>query len=119
MTGQDELALGLAQPRPAPAPAAVPAGRVVRVLPDVPAIDKAFDYLVPEHLGDQVRVGTVVRVELHGRRVGGWVVADRVEPLIAKHGLVRGAVDSASGTVRSRSTGIVRAVAAAGQPTLF
>ena len=25
-----------------------PAGRVVRVLPDVPAIDKEFDYLVPD-----------------------------------------------------------------------
>ena len=27
-----------------------------------------------------VRVGTLVRVELHGRRVRGWVVADDVEP---------------------------------------
>jgi primosomal protein N' (replication factor Y) len=62
----------------AEAPAA--AERVVRVLPDVPAIDKTFDYLVPDALGDQVRVGTVVRVELHGRRVGGWVVADPVTP---------------------------------------
>jgi primosomal protein N' (replication factor Y) len=54
------------------------AERVVRVLPEAPAINKAFDYLVPEHLGDQVRVGSVVRVTLHGRRVGGWVVADHV-----------------------------------------
>src|SRR5262245_6268087 len=54
--------------------------RVVRVLPDVAAIDKTFDYLVPGKFGDQVRVGTVVRVELHGRRVGGWVVEDDVEP---------------------------------------
>jgi primosomal protein N' (replication factor Y) len=54
--------------------------RVVRVLPDEPAIDKTFDYLVPDALGDQVRVGAVVRVALHGRRVGGWVVADAVEP---------------------------------------
>lgn len=53
---------------------------VVRVLPDVPAIDKTFDYLVPEPLRDQVRVGDVVRVELHGRRVGAWVVAVGVEP---------------------------------------
>lgn len=53
--------------------------RVVRVLPDEAAIDKTFDYLVPESLGDQVRVGSVVRVELHGRRVGGWVVEDDVE----------------------------------------
>lgn len=48
--------------------------RVVRVLPDVPAIDRAFDYLVPDHLGDQVRVGTMVRVPLSGRRVAGWVL---------------------------------------------
>ncbi|MGE3622049.1 MAG: hypothetical protein AB7L84_16470 [Acidimicrobiia bacterium] len=54
--------------------------RVVRVLPDVPALDREFDYLVPEPLGDQVRVGTIVRVDLHGRRVRGWVVADGVEP---------------------------------------
>lgn len=54
--------------------------RVVRVLPDVPAIDKTFDYLVPDAVGDQVRVGAEVRIELHGRRVGGWVVADDVTP---------------------------------------
>jgi primosomal protein N' (replication factor Y) len=56
------------------------ASTVVRVLPDVPAIDRAFDYLVPESLGDQVRVGTVVRVPLSGRRVAGWVLATGVEP---------------------------------------
>jgi primosomal protein N' (replication factor Y) (superfamily II helicase) len=54
--------------------------RVVRVIPDVPVLDKAFDYLVPEALGGQVRVGTRVRVPLHGRRVGGWVVEDGVVP---------------------------------------
>ncbi|HEX9992680.1 MAG TPA: hypothetical protein VGB14_07125 [Acidimicrobiales bacterium] len=54
--------------------------RVVRVLPDVPVLDREFDYLVPDPLGDQVRVGARVRVPLHGRRVGGWVVADRVTP---------------------------------------
>ena len=53
---------------------------VVRVLPDVPAIDKTFDYLVPDALRDQVRVGDVVRIELHGRRVGGWVMEVGVEP---------------------------------------
>lgn len=53
---------------------------VVRVLPDVPAIDKTFDYLVPEAVRDQVRVGDVVRIELHGRRVGGWIVAVDVDP---------------------------------------
>lgn len=53
---------------------------VVRVLPDVAAIDKTFDYLVPDALRDQVRVGDVVRVELHGRRVGGWIVEVGVVP---------------------------------------
>jgi primosomal protein N' (replication factor Y) len=51
------------------------------VLPAVPGLTKAFDYLVPETLRDQVRVGTMVRVPLHGRRIGGWVVAvDAVAP---------------------------------------
>lgn len=53
--------------------------RVVRVLPDGP-IDKTFDYTVPASMDAQVRVGTLVRVELHGRRVRAWVVADGVEP---------------------------------------
>ena len=48
--------------------------RVVGVLPDVPAIDKVFDYLVPPAIDADVRVGSIVRIELHGRRVGGWVV---------------------------------------------
>lgn len=54
--------------------------RVVRVLPDVPAIDKAFDYSVPDQMSGDVRVGTMVRIALHGRRVGGWVVEDSVQP---------------------------------------
>jgi len=79
---------------PTPEPASEPGPergpeRIVRVLPDPPAIDKTFDYLVPEQLGDQVRVGSVVRVTLHGRRVGGWVVADDVgrDPLHARRQL--------------------------------
>ncbi|HEX5367734.1 MAG TPA: hypothetical protein VFW63_13855 [Acidimicrobiales bacterium] len=52
----------------------------MRVLVDEPAIDKAFDYLVPASLGDQVRVGDRVRVALGPRRVGGWVVQVGVEP---------------------------------------
>ncbi len=46
---------------------------VARVLPDVTGLDKAFDYDVPE--GMQLAVGALVRVSLHGRRVGGWVIA--------------------------------------------
>jgi primosomal protein N' (replication factor Y) len=53
--------------------------RVVRVLPDVPAIDKEFDYLVPE--GVEVHLGDVVRIALHGRRVGAWIVALDVDPV--------------------------------------
>jgi primosomal protein N' (replication factor Y) (superfamily II helicase) len=55
-------------------------GRVARVLVDEPAIDKRFDYLVPESFGDQVRVGDRVRIALAGRRVGGWVVDIDVDP---------------------------------------
>lgn len=54
--------------------------RVGRVRPDVPGLDRTFDYLVPEAMGDAVTVGTIVRVPLHGRRVRGWVVADDVVP---------------------------------------
>ncbi|MGH9181729.1 MAG: hypothetical protein ACRDY5_08445, partial [Acidimicrobiales bacterium] len=38
------------------------------------AVTKAFDYLVPPEMAADVRVGTLVRIPLHGRRVGGWVV---------------------------------------------
>ena len=51
---------------------------MVRVVPDVPAIHRRFDYVVPPSLDADVRVGSRVRVELHGRRVGAWVVEDRV-----------------------------------------
>ena len=50
------------------------------MVPDLPAVDKEFDYSVPEAMDADVRVGTLVRISLHGRRVGGWVVADGVEP---------------------------------------
>ncbi len=48
--------------------------------PDLPAVDKAFDYLVPASMADDVVVGAIVRIPLHGRRVRGWVVADDVVP---------------------------------------
>jgi len=53
---------------------------VARVLPDVAGLDKEFDYLVPPELAAAVTVGTRVRVGLHGRRVGGWVMAVGGEP---------------------------------------
>ncbi len=60
------------------------ADRVIRVLVDEPAIDKTFDYLLPGALAGAVgvRLGTMVRVPLHGRRVGAWVVGLNVEPAV-------------------------------------
>jgi primosomal protein N' (replication factor Y) len=52
--------------------------RVCRVAPDVTAVERVFDYLVPDALAPLVRVGAIVRVPLHGRRVRGWVVDDDV-----------------------------------------
>ena len=68
---------------------------IARVLPDVSGLDRAFDYLVPDELRSTVEVGTIVRVDLHGRRVGGWVIeladevadgvdADRLKPIALK-----------------------------------
>lgn len=50
----------------------------MRVLPDVAAIGREFDYAVPDvwHQDgrvDLVTVGAMVRIDLHGRRVGGWI----------------------------------------------
>ena len=44
------------------------------VLPDVTGLDKRFDYVVPDSLIGSISVGSMVRVPLHGRRVGGWVL---------------------------------------------
>jgi primosomal protein N' (replication factor Y) len=72
-------------------PPAIAERLVARVLPDVPAIDKHFDYLVPDALRDQVRVGDEVRIDLHGRRVGGWILGLGVDPPggVALHPLAR------------------------------
>lgn len=48
---------------------------VARVVPDLTGLDKQFDYVVPEPLRDRVSVGSMVRVPLHGRRIGGWIVS--------------------------------------------
>jgi len=53
---------------------------VARALPDLPALDRELDYLVPAELADEVRVGAVVRLPLQGRRVRGWVTAYPVAP---------------------------------------
>ena len=46
----------------------------------MPAIHRRFDYSVPAPLADRIRVGSRVRVQLHGRRVGAWVVEADVPP---------------------------------------
>jgi primosomal protein N' (replication factor Y) (superfamily II helicase) len=46
----------------------------------VSGIDKEFDYLVPDQDRGLLEVGSEVRVDLSGRRVGGWVTAVGVEP---------------------------------------
>jgi primosomal protein N' (replication factor Y) (superfamily II helicase) len=47
---------------------------VARVLPDLAALDRAFDYDATEE-EPPLAVGDRVRVALHGRSVRGWVVA--------------------------------------------
>ena len=59
--------------------------RAVRVLPDVPAIDKPFDYSIPQlwiedGRADQIKVGTMVRVPFSGRQVNGWVLEVDIQP---------------------------------------
>jgi primosomal protein N' (replication factor Y) (superfamily II helicase) len=61
------------------ADATMTTARVCRIVPDVVAVTRAFDYSVPDELRGQLRVGAIVRIGLHGRRVRGWVVADDVE----------------------------------------
>ncbi|MDX2382261.1 MAG: hypothetical protein QNM02_21190 [Acidimicrobiia bacterium] len=56
-------------------PGAVVPGRIARILPDITGLDKRFDYLVPADMADRIVVGSLVRIDLHGRRVGGWVMS--------------------------------------------
>jgi primosomal protein N' (replication factor Y) len=49
--------------------------RTVRVRTELAALSKTFDYVVPAVWEHDVRIGTRVRVPLHGRSVRGWVVA--------------------------------------------
>lgn len=58
---------------------------VVRVQPDVAALHRSFDYAVPEtwRVANDIdlQVGSRVRIELHGRRVAGWVTELDPEPV--------------------------------------
>lgn len=52
-------------------------GRIARVVPSIPSfsVDTGFRYAIPERLVDVVSIGSMVRVPLAGRRIGGFVVA--------------------------------------------
>ncbi len=65
--------------------APAPDDRVWRVLPDLTAVDRAFDYL-PAEAAPPVPVGTIVRVPLHGRVVRGWVLDPAAVPDAAAAG---------------------------------
>ena len=57
----------------------------MRVLTDVAAVDREFDYEVPaawhrDGRAAKLAIGTMVRVALQGRRVGAWVTACDPEP---------------------------------------
>ena len=82
---QGRLELGDEPSAPSDIETTRPEGRVVRVLPDVVGIDRAFDYFVPtsweaDGRAERVVVGSMVRIPLAGRRVDGWVTAIEVEP---------------------------------------
>lgn len=61
----------------------------VSVRPDVVAIDKVFTYAVPEawHADGRaarLEVGSMVRIDLGGRRVGGWITEIGTAPPVGK-----------------------------------
>jgi primosomal protein N' (replication factor Y) len=60
--------------------------RYCRVAIDSPvsALDRPFDYEIPERMVGRVAVGSVVRVVLHGRNVRAFVVRLLDEPAVAK-----------------------------------
>ena len=61
--------------------------RTVRVRTELAALAKTFDYAVPAAWDHDVRVGTRVRVPLHGRSVRGWVTAIAPGPADAPPGV--------------------------------
>ena len=52
------------------------AARAVRIITEVAAVDRPFDYLVTDKTA-RVGVGDRVRVDFNGRSVRGWVVGAR------------------------------------------
>ena len=101
---------------------------VARVVPDVTGLDKQFDYLVPDAWRGDVRAGTIVRVGLAGRRVGGWVVAvgppdpdvpaAKLRPLakVTGHGPSTGLIELAAWASRRWAAGRLRPFLLAASP---
>ena len=101
---------------------------VARVVPDVTGLDKQFDYLVPDAWREEVGAGTIVRVGLAGRRVGGWVVAvgppdpdvpaAKLRPLakVTGHGPSAALIDLAAWASRRWAAGRLRPFLLAASP---
>lgn len=66
--------------RSLPASLPPPGSVVARVLPTVAGIDKEFDYLVADEMLAAAVIGAEVRIDLHGRRVGGWITGIGSDP---------------------------------------
>lgn len=98
------------------------------VLPDVSGLDKTFDYLVPDDMRAVARVGSIVRVPLAGRRVGGWIVrlgppdpgipVDRLVPIAAwaGHGPDADTIALAAWTARRWGSDRLRPVLVSASP---
>ena len=81
MPGEPEVRLPDTPATPLPAETGPPPeGRLVRVLPEPARIGRAFDYSVPDATDGPLEVGSMVRVALAGRPVGGWVLECDVTP---------------------------------------
>lgn len=53
---------------------APPGPLIARVVPDLTGLDRQFDYIVPEPMRARAQIGSLVRISLNGRRVGGWII---------------------------------------------
>lgn len=73
-------------------PAVGPRYCTVAVDSPVFALDRPFDYRIPDRMTGRVRVGSVVRVLLHGRRMRAFVVAVHDQPAVASPAPLSGLV---------------------------